>query len=81
MMNHLLFLIIGAVEWVLAIFRVNACVDGRAYLASILVITETILGLWVLKEYTAGNNAAGVAYAIGAGLGTYISVKFKKEKS
>jgi hypothetical protein len=79
MMNLLLFLIIGAIEWVLAILRIRACVSGKASLASFLVFLETMLGLWVFREFAAGNDLAGVAYAIGGAIGTFLGVRFKKE--
>lgn len=73
----LLFALVGLTEWVLAIWRLRACVSGRGLLAAILVIAETLLGLWVFKEFAAGNDLAGVAYAIGGGLGTWLGIKGK----
>jgi len=78
MMNLLLFLIIGAIEWILAILRIRACVDGKASYASFLVFLETMLGLWVFRQYAAGNDLAGIAYALGGAIGTFLGVRFKR---
>lgn len=75
MINLLLYLMVGAVEWALAIFRIRACVKGQAFLASSLVLVETMLGLWVFREFAAGNDLAGLCYALGGALGTFLSVK------
>ena len=79
--NHLLYLLVGAIEWALAIFRIRACVKGQAILASCLVLVETMLGLWVFRQYAAGNDSAGIFYAIGGALGTFLSVIQHKTKS
>lgn len=78
MMNLLLFAVIGATEWVLAVLRMRACIEGKALYAGLLVFLETVLGLWVFREYAAGNNWAGIAYAMGGAFGTYLGVKFKR---
>ncbi len=75
----LLFLLVGLAEWLLAIWRLRACVAGRGLLAACFVVTETLLGLWVFKEFAAGNVAAGLAYALGGGLGTWIGIGNKKK--
>ena len=75
MISLLLYLVVGAVEWALAIFRIRACVKGQAILASSLVLLETMLGLWVFREFAAGNDLAGLFYALGGSLGTFLSVK------
>lgn len=74
MANHLLYLLVGAIEWALAICRIRACVKGQAILAAILVLSETMLGLWVFRQYAAGNDLAGIFYAIGGAVGTFFSV-------
>jgi hypothetical protein len=74
----LLFALVGLAEWLLAIWRLRACVSGRGWLAASLVVLETLLGLWVFREFAAGNNLAGVAYAVGGGLGTWLGVGKKK---
>ena len=80
MTSPLLFVVIGMVEWLLAVIRVRACIDGRSYLAGGLVFLETLLGLWVFRQYAAGNDLAGIAYAFGGGLGTWLAVMFKPKK-
>ena len=75
MISLLLYLVVGAVEWALAIFRIRACVKGQAILASSLVLLETMLGLWVFREFAAGNDLAGLFYALGGAIGTFLSVK------
>jgi hypothetical protein len=79
MTNLLLFLLIGIIEWILAILRIRACVNGKALLASFLVFLETMLGLWVFRAFVAGNDLAGIAYAIGGSIGTFLGVRFKKD--
>lgn len=81
MINHLLYLFVGALEWALAIFRIQACIKGLATLASTLVLIETLLGLWVFRQYAAGNDLAGFCYALGGALGTWISVQRQKKTS
>lgn len=75
--NLLLFALVGLAEWLLAIWRLRACVAGRGLLAACFVVTETLLGLWVFREFAAGNNVAGLAYALGGGLGTWLGVNKK----
>jgi hypothetical protein len=75
MTNLLLYLTVGAIEWALAIIRIRACVKGQAILASSLVLAETMLGLWVFREFAAGNDLAGLFYALGGAIGTFLSVK------
>jgi len=75
MTNPLLYLVVGAVEWALAIIRIRACVRGQAILASSLVLVETMLGLWVFRQYADGNDLAGLCYALGGAIGTFLSVK------
>jgi membrane associated rhomboid family serine protease len=80
MINHLLYLCVGAIEWALAIFRIQACVKGLALVASSLVLVETMLGLWVFRQYAAGNDSIGIFYALGGAFGTFLSVFQKKSR-
>ncbi len=74
----LLFAFVGLVEWLLAIWRLRACVSGRRLFAACLVVVETLLGLLVFREFAGGNNWAGVSYALGGGLGTWMGLFSKK---
>ena len=85
MINLLLFLIIGFVEWLMASLRTRLAMRAlqakiqkirqrKALLASFLVFLETVLGLWVFLQYVDGNRLVGIAYALGGSIGFYLGL-------
>lgn len=73
----LLYFAIGFAEWLLYGWRLKASQHGRGWLAGGLAAMEVALGLWVFKAYSAGADLAGIAYAAGVWLGTWIGVRKK----
>jgi len=80
MINLLLYLVIGLIEWYLALRRTLACARGERYLLIILVFFENLLGLFVLQNFIVKNDwFIAVSYSLGASLGALIvSIKTKK---
>jgi hypothetical protein len=72
-----LFAAVGLAEWMLAIWRLRLCVSGRAAWAACAVAAETLLGLWVFARFAAGDVPAGIAYALGGALGTWLGVRHR----
>jgi len=77
--NLLLYFGVGFAEWLLYGWRLKASQRGLGLLAGGLAAVEVALGLWVFKEYSAGADLVGVAYAAGVWAGTWVGVYQKKE--
>jgi hypothetical protein len=76
--NLLLYVAAGFVEWLLYGWRLRASVHGRGLLAGVIAASEVMLGLWVFRCYSAGADLAGLYYAGGCGLGTWVGVSLKR---
>lgn len=75
-MNPLLYVLIGAVEWGLALLRTGAVIDGRRWRAAGIVFVEQCLGLWVLSRLVVSLDwPAVLAYAAGGAIGAIVSVR------
>jgi len=71
-----LYVLIGTVEWGLALLRTRAVIDGLRYRAAGIVFAEQVLGLWVLSRLVVSYDwPAVLAYAAGGALGAMISVR------
>lgn len=74
-----LYLLVGFVEWFLALRRIRACADGEKGLLVLLVFVENLLGLVVLVSLVRSNDwVVAVVYSLGAALGA-ITVDCKKK--
>jgi len=80
LVNLLIYLAIGGLEWWLALRRTLACARGETTLLITLVFTENLLGLWVLSNFIRQNDwFIAIAYSVGGALGAWI-VSRNKEK-
>jgi hypothetical protein len=81
MINLLLYLGVGLVEWYLALRRTLACARGETILLVLIVFIENVLGLWVLSSFITQNNwLIAIAYSIGASLGALVVALRNKKK-
>jgi hypothetical protein len=81
MMTPILYLIVGFVEWWLALRRTLACVRGEMKTLILIVFIENLAGLWVLSNFIRSNNwGIAIAYSLGASLGSYFVSKKKDQK-
>lgn len=75
-MNPLLYVLIGAVEWCLALLRTRAVIDNSRYRAAGIIFVEQVLGLWVLSRLVVSYDwRAVLAYAAGGAIGAMVSVR------
>lgn len=74
-MNPLLYLLVGFLEWYLALRRTLACVRQERITLAIIVFIENFLGLLVLQSFIAtGSWPVAIAYSIGGSLGALYSI-------
>ena len=79
-MQILIFLVVGLIEWWLALRRTLACVNHEKGLLLTLVFVENFLGLIVLQSFIkSGDWSIALAYSIGGTLGALLS--FNKDKT
>lgn len=65
-----LYLLVGFVEWFLALRRIRACANGERGLLILIVFVENLLGLVVLVSLVRSNDwVVAVVYSLGAALG------------
>lgn len=80
LLNLLVYLGIGLVEWWLSLRRTLACARGERTVLVTIVFLENILGLWVLSTFIHKNDwMIAISYSIGGSLGALI-VSLKREK-
>lgn len=73
LVDVLLYIAVGSVEWWMALRRTLACARGETTLLITLTFTENLLGLWVLSSFIRDNNwIIAISYCIGAALGAYV---------
>jgi hypothetical protein len=79
-MSLLVYFLIGAGEWYLALRRTLACARGERTLLCLLVLAENLLSFFVLVQFLKDNNwMIAVAYSIGAAAGSLMLEKAKKQ--
>lgn len=81
-MGSLLILLVGFVEWALALLRTQSCASGKRLQTSLLVFAEQVLGLLVLRSVVVSDDwGLVVIYAFGGALGALWSVIPPKGKT
>lgn len=79
LMNILLYLGIGYLEWWLAARRLSAMMDLQIYLAPILVVIESLVGYYVINRFIIDNDwVIVVSASVGAGFGIYVELLRRK---
>jgi hypothetical protein len=79
LLDILLYTGIGFLEWFLAMRRFSAMLDLKIYFAPMLVVTESVVGYFVINRFIVSNDWSIVLSAsMGAGLGTYVELRRRK---
>ena len=75
LLKLILYLLIGLIEWWLAMRRTLACVKQEKCLLMILVFIENFIGLAVLQNFiNSGDWMLAISYSIGGSLGALFSI-------
>ena len=76
------YLIIGLVEWYLALRRTLACARGEKKTLFVIVFIENLLSLAVLQNFIENHDfTIAVAYSIGSACGALMVTINNKEKN
>ena len=76
------YLIIGLVEWYLALRRTLACARGEKKTLVVIVFIENLLSLAVLQNFIENHDfTIAVAYSIGSACGALMVTINNKEKN
>lgn len=78
-LSILMYALIGASEWALALLRMLALIRGWRSIVVGSVFLETLLGLFVFKNFVASDDwVIALAYCLGSALGA-LSIAHKLE--
>ena len=71
-------LLIGAIEWYLALRRTLACMRGEIAILVVIVSIENLLGFGVNYLFNKVDAwPVALPYTLGAGISTYVTMKYE----
>jgi len=75
------FFILGIISDIFIVIYTQAIIKRRAVMAMVYAVFITLLVYGVLAETLATNNKLYIlAFSLGNGIGTFVSVKFDKKR-
>lgn len=76
-----LYVVVGFIEWYLALRRTLAVTRNEKVLLITIVFIENLLGLWVLQNFIRSNDWwIAISYSIGGAVGALMVCNKSKDK-
>lgn len=77
-----LYIIVGFIEWYLALRRTLAVTHNEKALLVAIVFIENLLGLWVLQNFIRSNDWwIAISYSVGGAVGALMVCRGSKNET